>query len=160
MGGGGGGEGGEPEFQIAPMIDVLLVLLIFFMSITTDQTLKVDKDIKLPLAANGQKRDDKADAAVGLINIGWVAATNTPRYKLDDKLILNADMENPGVEGTTEPLVEVLKKRKSNNDKFRMLIRADKNIQAKYLQKALQWGANAGIDNIAFSGVNKQTGEP
>ena len=35
MGGGGGGGDGEPEFQIAPMIDVLLVLLIFFMSITT-----------------------------------------------------------------------------------------------------------------------------
>ena len=32
--GGGSIESGEPEFQIAPMIDVLLVLLIFFISIT------------------------------------------------------------------------------------------------------------------------------
>ena len=31
MAGGAGGDSGEPEFQIAPMIDVLLVLLIFFM---------------------------------------------------------------------------------------------------------------------------------
>ena len=41
MGGGGGGGDGDPEFQIAPMIDVLLVLLIFFMSITSAQVLKV-----------------------------------------------------------------------------------------------------------------------
>ena len=46
MAGGGGGGEGEPEFQIAPMIDVLLVLLIFFMSITTAQVEAIDKDIK------------------------------------------------------------------------------------------------------------------
>jgi len=34
-GGGGGSESGEPEFQIAPMVDVLLVLLIFVMAITS-----------------------------------------------------------------------------------------------------------------------------
>jgi len=39
-GGGGGGENGEPEFQIAPMIDVLLTLLIFFMSITTAEVIR------------------------------------------------------------------------------------------------------------------------
>ena len=32
------------------MIDVLLVLLIFFMSITTAQVLEVDKDIPLPVS--------------------------------------------------------------------------------------------------------------
>ncbi|NBV52576.1 MAG: biopolymer transporter ExbD, partial [Verrucomicrobia bacterium] len=62
MAGGGGGGEGEPEFQVAPMIDVLLVLLIFFMSITSAQVLKVDKNISLPVAANGVKRDDKAAA--------------------------------------------------------------------------------------------------
>ena len=52
MAGGGGGGEGEPEFQVAPMIDVLLVLLIFFMSITSSQVLKVDKNISLPVAAH------------------------------------------------------------------------------------------------------------
>ena len=64
MAGGGGGGEGEPEFQVAPMIDVLLVLLIFFMSITSSQVLKVDKNISLPVASNGVKRDDKAAAGL------------------------------------------------------------------------------------------------
>ena len=29
----------DPEFQIAPMIDILLVLLVFFMSISTTEVL-------------------------------------------------------------------------------------------------------------------------
>ena len=49
-GGGGGSEQGEPEFQVAPMIDVLLVILVFFMTITSTQVLKVDKTISLPIA--------------------------------------------------------------------------------------------------------------
>ena len=83
MAGGGGGGEGEPEFQVAPMIDVLLVLLIFFMSITSSQVLKVDKNISLPVAAHGVKRDDKA--AAGLINISWDKTTGQAKYKLDDR---------------------------------------------------------------------------
>ena len=40
----------DPEFQIAPMIDILLVLLVFFMSISTTEVLKANKDVTLPVA--------------------------------------------------------------------------------------------------------------
>ena len=56
-GGGGSSESGEPEFQIAPMIDVLLVLLVFFMSITSAEVLKVDQNIVLPVSPNAKKRE-------------------------------------------------------------------------------------------------------
>ena len=38
-------------FQIAPMIDVLLVLLIFFISITSMEVLRIDQDIAEQVAA-------------------------------------------------------------------------------------------------------------
>ena len=57
MAGGGGGDG-EPEFQVAPMVDVLLTILIFFMTITSAQVLRVDKTIQLPVAGNAQKKDN------------------------------------------------------------------------------------------------------
>jgi biopolymer transport protein ExbD len=145
MAGGGGGGEGEPEFQVAPMIDVLLVLLIFFMSITSAQVLKVDKNIKLPLAVHGLKRDDKA--AAGLINISWDATTGQAKYKLDDRELDPNDKEG---------IARELSARKGSNEKYRLLIRADKQCHAKYISKALEWGAEAGIDNIAFSGLNRE----
>jgi biopolymer transport protein ExbD len=144
MAGGGGGGDGEPEFQVAPMIDVLLVLLIFFMSITSAQVLKVDKNIKLPVAVHGVKRDDKA--AAGLINISWDASTGQAKYKLDDR-----ELDINDKDGISKELAT----RKGTNEKFRLLIRADRQCQAKFISKALEWGAEAGIDNIAFSGLNR-----
>ncbi|NBV38699.1 MAG: biopolymer transporter ExbD [Verrucomicrobia bacterium] len=145
MAGGGGGGDGEPEFQVAPMIDVLLVLLIFFMSITSAQVLKVDKSIKLPVATHGIKRDDKAMA--GLINISWDATTGQAKYKLDDRELDPNDKEG---------IARELTARKGSNEKYRLLIRADRQCHAKYISKALEWGAEAGIDNIAFSGLNRE----
>jgi biopolymer transport protein ExbD len=145
MAGGGGGGDGEPEFQVAPMIDVLLVLLIFFMSITSAQVLKVDKSIKLPVATHGIKRDDKA--AAGLINISWDATTGQAKYKLDDRELDPNDKEG---------IARELTARKGSNEKYRLLIRADRQCHAKYISKALEWGAEAGIDNIAFSGLNRE----
>jgi biopolymer transport protein ExbD len=145
MAGGGGGGEGEPEFQVAPMIDVLLVLLIFFMSITSSQVLKVDKNISLPVAANGIKRDDKA--AAGLINISWDKTTGQAKYKLDDRELDPNDKDG---------IAKELSDRKGNNEKYRLLIRADKDCHAKYISRALEWGAEAGIDNIAFSGLNHE----
>ena len=144
MAGGGGGGDGEPEFQVAPMIDVLLVLLIFFMSITSAQVLKVDKNIQLPVASHGIKRDDKA---AGLIKISWDKNTGQAKYKRDDRELDLNDQDG---------IAKELAARKGTNEKYRLLIRADRQCHAKYISKALEWGAEAGIDNIAFSGLNRE----
>src|SRR6266545_2054974 len=83
---GGGGKEGEPEFQIAPMIDVLLVLLIFFMSITTAQVLKVDKSIKLPLAPDAIKKDTQRSEVI--VNVRWNPVTKKASYVVDDRIFL------------------------------------------------------------------------
>ena len=51
------------------MIDVLLTILIFFMTITSAQVLKVDKTINLPIAKDAQKKDNSR--AEGLVNVRW-----------------------------------------------------------------------------------------
>jgi biopolymer transport protein ExbD len=142
MGGGGGGGDGEPEFQIAPMIDVLLVLLIFFMSITSAQVLSIDKDIVLPVAEDAKKKEK---------NVMNEAALNV-RWKNGKATIL---FENTAYDNV-EPLVEKLKGRKESNAKYRVVIRGDKNLPAIEVQRVMSVVAQSGIDDISFSALNKQ----
>src|SRR5947208_16344459 len=80
--GAGGAESGEPEFQVAPMIDVLLTILVFFMTITSAQVLKVDKTIALPVAKDAQKKDNSRAEAV--VNVRW--KDKKAQFVFDDRL--------------------------------------------------------------------------
>jgi biopolymer transport protein ExbD len=141
MAGGGGGEG-EPEFQVAPMVDVLLTILIFFMTITSAQVLKVDKTIKLPVAPNAQKKDNSRAEAI--VNVRWNPATQKVDYVFDDRLY-------PHV----EDLVPILKSRHDADAKFRGVIRGDRHAPAIAVSRVMNVFGESGISDISFSAVNK-----
>ncbi len=142
-GGGGNAENGEPEFQIAPMIDVLLVLLIFFMSITSAQVLQIDKDISLPVAKDAQKRDNKNVLNEAALNVKWRHNEQKAEFKLDD---LNAGEEE---------IIAILQQRKESNPGYRVIIRGDRALPAIEVQKAMTMIGQAGIDDISFSTLNQ-----
>ncbi len=120
-GGGGGGGDGEPEFQVAPMIDVLLVLLIFFMSITSAQVLKVDKDITLPVAEHGSKKDNTRAEAI--VNVRWEANKKKAVYTYDDKPFTDLAKLSTALAEAKKASDKV--GAKSNNPEFRVVIRGD-----------------------------------
>lgn len=142
MGGGGGGGDGEPEFQIAPMIDVLLVLLIFFMSITSAQVLSIDKEIQLPVAKDAKKKEKDVQNEAN-INVRWTNGKATILF------------ENSSYD-IVEPLVEKLRARHDSNPKYRAVIRGDKRLPAIEIQRVMSVIAQAGIDDISFSALNKE----
>ncbi len=144
MGGGGGGsENGEPEFQIAPMIDVLLVLLIFFMSITSAEVLRIDKEIQLPVAPDAKKKE-KQMGPEGALNLKWIPRENKARFNFEGKDYLNI-----------EEMVSVIERYKGTNTNYRVIIRGDKNLPAIEVQKAMGLLGQAGLENIAFSALNQ-----
>ncbi len=152
MAGGGGGGNGEPEFQVAPMIDVLLVLLIFFMSITTAQVLKVDKGITLPVAAHGSKKDNTRAEAI--VNVRWEAAKKKAVYTYEDKPYDN-------MAKLSAALAEARKASdkagaKGGNPEFRVVIRGDRDGSARSVSLVMNAAAEAGIGDISFSTSNKQ----
>ena len=151
MAGGGGGSEGEPEFQIAPMIDVLLVLLIFFMSITTTQVLKVDKAIHLPIAPNAIKKDTTRSEA--LVNVRWDAAKKKASYIMDEKEY--REMTDLSKALATLKKMAESKVTASENPAFRVVIRGDREATAMSVSRAMNAAAEAGIGDISFSSVNK-----
>lgn len=151
MAGGGGGGEGEPEFQVAPMIDVLLTILVFFMTITSAQVLKVDKTIKLPIAKNAQKKDNQRAETV--VNVRWNGQTKKAEFVFQDRPYAKAP-----------DLVPLLKNAKATGEKkivagvnptFRAVIRGDRDVPALYVSQAMNSCAEAGITDISFSAVNK-----
>lgn len=149
-GGGGGSDSGEPEFQIAPMIDVLLVILIFFMTITSASVLKVDKKIDLPIAKNAQKKDNSRAETV--VNVRW--ENKRAEFVFEDRVYKSAN-----------EIVEQLKTAKITGEKnitaganpaFRAVIRGDRDVPALYVSQAMNACAEAGISDISFSATNKE----
>lgn len=138
-----GSGDGEPEFQIAPMIDVLLVLLIFFMSITVDQTAKVDKSIVLPLAPDAKKRENDLKNQV-VVNIGWQKETNHAVVKFGEKLCDPVDQ-----------VAELLRPIRDKNEHVKVIIRGDSQTPAIEVQKVIEQIAAANVDDISISGVNR-----
>lgn len=145
MAGGGGGGDGEPEFQIAPMIDVLLVLLIFFMSITSAQVLQIDKDIKLPVAPDAKKKE-KNQMNEGAINVAYKA--NKASIKFGGNVGANDYSDN------LQGLVDRLSELKNGNPQYRVVIRGDRSVPAVEIQKVMNVIGQAGIDDISFSALN------
>ncbi len=151
MAGGGGGGEGEPEFQIAPMVDVLLVLLIFFMSITTAQVLKVDKSIQLPISANALKKDNQRAEAI--VNVKWDASRKKATYTMNDRVF-------PELSELSKTLADAKKLgetqiAKGPNPTFRCVIRGDREANALSVSRAMNAAAEAGISDISFSAVNR-----
>ena len=148
---GGGVADGEPEFQVAPMVDVLLTILVFFMMITSAQVLKVDKTITLPIAPDAQKKDTKRSEVI--VNIRWHADARKAEFVIGDHHYANAeDLTAPLKSAKALGETQVTR---AANPIFRAVIRGDQDAPALYISQAMNACGDAGITDISFSALNK-----
>jgi biopolymer transport protein ExbD len=151
-GGGGGLEKGEPDFQIAPMVDVLLVILIFFMVITSAQVLNIDKTIQLPIAPEASKKDDSRMEAI--INVRWDPVTQKSIFNFQDHLFQKgSELVNP-IKAAKAYSESIAGNKLGSNPEFRIVIRGDRDVPALFVSHAMNAAAEAGVSDIAFSTVN------
>ncbi|MCK9588343.1 MAG: biopolymer transporter ExbD [Terrimicrobiaceae bacterium] len=137
----------DPEFQIAPMIDILLVLLVFFMSISTTEVLQANKDVRLPVAKEAKPSKDNPGQVI--INITYTPINSATSIEVDQR-VYHSPME----------LVSMLKNKVAVNPLVRVLIRADKEVKYEYLRQLLEAIGASGVGNVTFSVVDKEGGKP
>jgi biopolymer transport protein ExbD len=121
----------EVGMQIAPMIDVTLLLLFFFMlsgKLTKDTKLL---DINMPMAASGKIPEEMGDRDV--INIdehGQLFTGNQPV--------------------TSKQLTAHLKERFKNYPPLKLYIRADARTPAKQIKEVMRIASEAGAIEVIF----------
>ena len=137
----------EPEFQIAPMIDILLVLLVFFMSISTTEVLQSNKEINLPIAKEAKEAKDNPGQVI--INVTYTSLNGMTAIEVDQK-----DYAMPA------EIVPLLQNKVTANPLVRVLIRADREVRYDYVRKILEAVGQSGVGNVTFSVVDKDVNAP
>ena len=133
-----GGEE-EPEFQVAPMVDVLLVLLMFFAATTTTEIKRQIADLTLPDAQEAKDREKgQGQFTININKMGGLEAAG--RGGLDETALaqmIKADYTNV--------------KKLDPNASYRVLVRADKDLGWDKTKVVLKAAASAGVANVVFA---------
>jgi biopolymer transport protein ExbD len=144
---------GDPEFQVAPMVDVLLVLMLFFMAITSTEVLKKDKNLQLADAKNAKSDASKNHKNEIVVNVAWDGVNSVAQFSLDGVDYPSAD----AMQG-------VLAAQHAQNPAAYVVIRADKSTEYSNISDLMNACANAGISTVTFAvligGGNKQAPAP
>ena len=138
----GGGESGEGDigFQIAPMVDVVFVLLLFFMASAGSQVIQKELKINLP---SGQGKSEGADVAktpivIDIYEDGRVEANNqfydTPTNK-----------ELPQLREMFKGIIDRF------GDDNPVVVRPDPQATHERVMDVLNAAAASGIKNLTFS---------
>lgn len=138
----------DPEFQVAPMADVLFVLLIFFISITSTEVLRKEAGLVLPDAKKATEA--KKNAGQVVINLSWFPLTRTSTIKVNSQTY-----------GDSSALVPMLQNQLSLNPQTRVLIRADRDVEYSNVADVMKACAAANIGNVTFAVITggEQGGE-
>lgn len=119
------------------MIDVLLVLLIFFMSIATTAVSRYDPSIELPIAPDANKKEDSEGELV--FNVAWKAQTQSAVTTFEEHTV------------NVDDVIPTLAARVKANPKVRVLVRSDALTPIRYVSAVVEAAAKAGISDVTFA---------
>ena len=121
----------EMGFQLAPMIDMTFLLLIFFMVTTKISKEQIKEEVKLPVASNSIIPEDVSNRDI-------ISIDAQGRYFIGQEI---ADKNRRA---------EYLKKRFENTPPLRLYIRADQKTSGKKIKEIMKMAADAGAVDVIF----------
>ena len=125
----------EIGFQVASMIDIVFLLLIFFIVASQLQDLELEKQVSLPIADSAQTKKSEGVQEI-LINV-----------------LSNGTVKVSGSVLPMEKLAEELRKvaESSEKDEKKIFIRGDKNAHYGRMMRIMRSCAEAGLWNVSFA---------
>jgi len=128
----------EGKVDMSPMIDLVFLLLIFFIVNANMITVQMDKTIEVPVADNASTVES-ADGRI-VINIS------------EDGIISD---KNGRLLESDEAIETFIKEQKELVESFNQLpsihLRGDRKSIFKYTKKVVQAGAKAGVNDVRFA---------
>ena len=121
----------EIGFQLAPMIDMTFLLLIFFMVTTKISKEQMKVEIKLPTASNATIPSD-------LSNRDIISIDGDGNYYIGQK------------ETDKKELAAYLKERFKITPPLRLYVRADRNTPGRQIKELMRIASEAGAVNVIF----------
>lgn len=121
----------EVGFQLAPMIDMTFLLLVFFMVTTKISKEQVKMDIKLPTASNAIIPNDVSNRDI-------ISIDGQGNYFIG---------QDPA---DKKQLAAYLKKRFSVTPPLRLYVRADRNTPGRKIKELMKIASEAGAVNVIF----------
>lgn len=129
----------SPSIELTPLIDVVFLLLIFFM-ISTTFVSRSGLQVQVPEAQSSQANPDREQIEV--------MVTEEGEYLIDGE----------GLAAGTN-LKQALKERAKDGDQSLLVIRADENAKHRAVVGAMDAGKATGLTRIAISSREPAQGE-
>lgn len=120
----------EAKFQMAPMIDMVFLLLVFFMCASTLSQKQAAK-IEMPVASKGVVPKDRPDR--------WIVNIMADGAIMSGQTVVEVDQ-----------LKAMVAERLKTDPNTKIYLRADANAKHKEVKKVMGAMAAAGIDDFIF----------
>ena len=148
-----GGTDEDMKIDLSPMIDMVFLLLIFFLINATMVIVKMDKRVKIPIAADSIRQEIKTGRIV--INVyGDEEAADGGRFRMEDGEKPFADDR-----AMVAYIEEEKKKMKERGYTPRIHLRGDRGALFKYNRKVIRAAAEAGVNEVIFVSYQTDKGE-
>jgi biopolymer transport protein ExbD len=136
-------EGEDAKMDMSPMIDMVFLLLVFFIVVSTPMVVQLDPVVEPAVAYNAKEPEDKRGRIV--VNVR------------KDGSIYPVNFEE-GELKTEEDISNYVREQKEgfNDDRYdvRLHLRGDKEAVFKYSRKVIRAAATVGVNNVVFAAYN------
>ena len=141
------------EVDMTPMIDMVFLLLVFFMTAATMAKMMMTEKVKLPVADKAQIPDNKRDReAITVMPNGFVTSDGSVISDAEPYMFRGKKTDAAGLSQTLTALVK-------NEPDLRVFMRIDRDVEYIRVQSAIRACAEAGIYDIIFGAYQTAAGD-